>query len=328
MKKGLVSIITPCYNGEKYVHRLLDSILIQDYPLIEMFIIDDGSTDNTKNKIEAYISKFQNKGYTLSYVYQENAGQASALNRGLKLIKGEYLIWPDADDFFSSKQSISIFVSTLFNLDKSYGLARCYERLIDDNNNAIFIRKFQSNSGKLFYGFLDGTESQAAAGAYMVKLTAFDEVNPSRSIYDKYYPQNIQMVLPVLYKYKCYSINEPLINILVHADSHSREKHSYGELIHIHNELYEINKETLLRMDLPDEILTQAMNICKNKCVLKKFELACLYKKKNDIKKYYKKLCSLKMQINRNIHFKYLISLISPTLLKKIIIIKNSFKHV
>ena len=43
--KGLVSIITPCYNGEKYVHRLLDSILIQDYPLIEMFVIDDGSTD-------------------------------------------------------------------------------------------------------------------------------------------------------------------------------------------------------------------------------------------------------------------------------------------
>ena len=56
MQKGLVSILTPCYNTGSIVHRLLDSILAQDYPSIEMFAINDGSTDNTEVVIKSYIS--------------------------------------------------------------------------------------------------------------------------------------------------------------------------------------------------------------------------------------------------------------------------------
>ena len=59
MRKNLVSNVTPCYNSAKYLYRLLDSVLMQDYPDIEMFAIDDGSTDNTKEIIESYIPRFQ-----------------------------------------------------------------------------------------------------------------------------------------------------------------------------------------------------------------------------------------------------------------------------
>ncbi|MDR0412971.1 MAG: glycosyltransferase family 2 protein, partial [Dysgonamonadaceae bacterium] len=52
---GLVSILTPCYNGEKHIWRLLDSILTQTYSKIEMFIIDDGSTDKSAKLIQSYI---------------------------------------------------------------------------------------------------------------------------------------------------------------------------------------------------------------------------------------------------------------------------------
>ena len=55
MQKGLVSIITPCYNTGKIIHRLLDSILEQDYPFIEMLVVDDGSTDNSKQIAEEYL---------------------------------------------------------------------------------------------------------------------------------------------------------------------------------------------------------------------------------------------------------------------------------
>ena len=70
---GLVSIVTPCYNSAPFIRPLLDSILLQDYPAIEMFAIDDGSTDDTDQIIKAYIPRFQERGYTLTYLYQENA---------------------------------------------------------------------------------------------------------------------------------------------------------------------------------------------------------------------------------------------------------------
>lgn len=63
MQKGLVSIITPCYNTGGVIHRLLDSVLEQDYPSISMLVIDDGSADNSKEVILSYIPLFEKKGY-------------------------------------------------------------------------------------------------------------------------------------------------------------------------------------------------------------------------------------------------------------------------
>jgi glycosyltransferase involved in cell wall biosynthesis len=103
MEENLVSLLTPMYNTDKYIHRLLDSVLSQDYPSIEMIIIDDGSTDNSKDIVKSYIQPFAEKGYTLKYVYQENQGQSVAIKNGLQLISGEFLAWPDSDDFYAEK---------------------------------------------------------------------------------------------------------------------------------------------------------------------------------------------------------------------------------
>ena len=66
--RPLVSVLTPCYNSADFLHRLLDSILEQDYPSIEMYAIDDGSTDRTRQVIQTYIPVFQQRGYSLKYV--------------------------------------------------------------------------------------------------------------------------------------------------------------------------------------------------------------------------------------------------------------------
>jgi len=70
----LISILTPTYNYGHFIHRLLDSVLQQTYNNIEMIIIDDGSTDNTKQVIDGYIEKFQKRGFSLNYIYQGNQG--------------------------------------------------------------------------------------------------------------------------------------------------------------------------------------------------------------------------------------------------------------
>jgi UDP-glucose:(glucosyl)LPS beta-1,3-glucosyltransferase len=109
-----VSIITPAYNCGMFIQRLFDSILIQTYNNIEMFVIDDGSTDNTRQVIEAYMPRFIDRGYSLKYVYQENQGPAGAINTGLKLINEDsYLVWPDSDDFYACPDAIRIMTEAL-----------------------------------------------------------------------------------------------------------------------------------------------------------------------------------------------------------------------
>lgn len=97
MKNKLVSVIIPVYNCENYISECLDSILSQTYSNVEVIIVDDGSTDNTKNIIfESYISK-------IKYFYQNNSGAPAARNKGLKKANGEYIIFFDADDRMDSK---------------------------------------------------------------------------------------------------------------------------------------------------------------------------------------------------------------------------------
>lgn len=230
--KGLVSIVTPCYNGEKLIHRLLDSVLRQDYQQIEMIVVDDGSKDQTRSVVEGYVDAFENKGYTLKYVYQDNAGQAAAINKALPQVKGEYLIWPDADDFYLVDNSISIMVHTLESLDESYATVRCWENFIDEESlKVVSENHFNPSKEHLFEEYFTGKETVAVTGTHMVRMECFDKVIPARHIFDKRHPQNFQMLLPLNYSYKIHTICQILFNRLIRTNSHSRCDESYEQHI-------------------------------------------------------------------------------------------------
>ena len=101
MVKGLISVVSPCYNHGIVLYRFLDSLLEQTYTNMQVILVDDGSTDNTKDVVEAYIPKFKSKNIILEYYYQDNAGVSEAINTGLRYVKGEFLCWPDSDDWYS-----------------------------------------------------------------------------------------------------------------------------------------------------------------------------------------------------------------------------------
>lgn len=232
IKKGLVSIITPCYNGEKLIHRLFDSVLSQDYPQIEMLVVDDGSKDQTRSVVEGYVEAFENKGYTLKYIYQDNAGQAAAINKALPLVEGEYLVWPDADDFFLVDSAISVMARTLASLDESYATVRCWENFIDENTLQVVYQNHPSPSEEhLFEEYFTGKATVAVSGTHMVRMECFDKVNPARQIFDKRYPQNFQMLLPLNYSYKIHTICQTLFGILIRQNSHSRCDETYEQHI-------------------------------------------------------------------------------------------------
>ena len=98
MENKKVSIIIPCYNGEQFVNRCMQSIYIQQYPFVEIIVVDDGSTDYSKEAIVKWGKKFETKQYEFKYIYQENQGLGSAINTGLKQVSGEYLSLLDIDD--------------------------------------------------------------------------------------------------------------------------------------------------------------------------------------------------------------------------------------
>ena len=91
----LVSITVPCYNGEKFLQGTLNSLVTQSYKNIEIIVIDDGSTDNSKKIVDSF-SFFRN----LRYYRKENGGTGSALNLGHALSRGKYLTWCSADNVY------------------------------------------------------------------------------------------------------------------------------------------------------------------------------------------------------------------------------------
>jgi len=93
-----VSIIIPCYNAEKYIKRLLDTVLQQRTSCkYEIIAVDDGSTDGTLDVLKGYAARYAN----LVVFHQENSGISIARNKGIELAKGEYVGFADNDDFLS-----------------------------------------------------------------------------------------------------------------------------------------------------------------------------------------------------------------------------------
>ena len=90
-----ISVIIPVYNGKKFLHEAVGSVLNQNYQPLEIIIVDDGSTDGT--------SELQNSfGEQVHFIFQNNKGPAAARNKGIKEAKGEFLAFLDSDDLWPS----------------------------------------------------------------------------------------------------------------------------------------------------------------------------------------------------------------------------------
>lgn len=292
--KDLVSVITPCYNTGKYIHRLLDSILNQTYPKIEMFAIDDGSTDDTKSIISNYIPLFEARGYTLTYVYQENSGQSVAIQKGLDLINGEYLVWPDSDDFYASEESLQKMVERFKQLTSEFAMVRTQEILISDEKDSRILRlqgeKVKEIEKKtLFEDCLLGQHGfYYCPGAYMIKTECLFESTKMPIYTSKRAGQNWQLMLPILYNYRCSSIKEPLYKVIERVGSHSREYNNYEQI----KSRIEIYEETILQTlrnirNIPESELNKYVLRVKKKYALELLNLSMDFKNEEDSIYYY-----------------------------------------
>lgn len=98
MSTSRVSILIPCYNGEKYIDRAFESILSQTEKGIQVIFTDDGSTDNSILTAESYIQRFKEKGFQLIILKKDNGGAASAIKLCLTKVSNKYVFPFDVDD--------------------------------------------------------------------------------------------------------------------------------------------------------------------------------------------------------------------------------------
>lgn len=91
----MVSVIIPVYNVEKFLNRCVDSILSQTYKNIEIILVDDGALDSSPQICDEYA----HKDTRVNVVHKQNGGLASARNAGLKVAKGDYILFVDSDDW-------------------------------------------------------------------------------------------------------------------------------------------------------------------------------------------------------------------------------------
>lgn len=246
MKK--VSIITPCFNGGKFLDRYFSGILAQTYKHLEVILIDDGSTDNTRQKCDEYRSKLEAAGIEFKYLYKENGGPASAINQGLKIFTGEYITWPDCDDWLLP-ESIAERVKFL-EKNPDYGGVRSDGYQVNEDNlelldNNRFSNYYIAEEENIFEDLVF-VRTFIACDAYLFRSNVLKECIPNLHVNENLHGQNWQLMLPISYKYRIAYIDMPLFVCMKRKDSYSYKSEDYKEKVKQVNE-YEKTIITVLQ---------------------------------------------------------------------------------
>lgn len=135
----LVSIVIPVYNGSNYMREAIDSALTQTYEHVEVIVVNDGSTDDTEQIALSY-------GERIRYFRKENGGVSSALNVGIKEMKGDYFSWLSHDDVYTPDK-IEAQISALRELGEADTLVLCRAEFIDRDSKELRRRRAKELPG-------------------------------------------------------------------------------------------------------------------------------------------------------------------------------------
>lgn len=127
MHSPFFSVIMPTYNRANMIGKAIKSVLAQTYTNWELLIVDDGSTDNTKQVVEAYHDP------RIRYIYQQNAERSAARNKGIDNARGQYICFIDSDDYYLPNH-LEGFAN---NLENNVGVGMLFGLNVIDRNGVL-----------------------------------------------------------------------------------------------------------------------------------------------------------------------------------------------
>ncbi len=208
-----VSVIIPTFNRAQFIRRTIDSVLNQTYRDYEIIIIDDGSTDNTKEVVESY-------GDKVRYYRQANNGVATARNTGIAKADGEYIAFLDSDDIFLT-ENLETKISFFESHPNEYWVYSDWQ-YVDEKGNLL-----QHGSQKYNYSHrqLNGSifneliyhRNFISPCTVVLKKSVFDKIGcfdpqiPSQEEYDLW--------LRISLKYPANYLDQSLVYAMIHKDS-------------------------------------------------------------------------------------------------------------
>jgi len=212
----LVSIIMPAYNAEKYIAEAIESIIAQTYTNWELLIADDGSTDNTKDIIEAYCGKDKR---IKAYHNQTNQKLLKTRNKLIAKAKGDYITFQDADDY-SHTERLEKQVKCFLN-DHNLGLVGTFVQIVDDKGSKIRVHKKPVEHDDILKRL---QVYNAFGGAtMMIGKNALNAVGGKfRPFFDGLSCQEYDLAFLISEKYKTKNIPEPLYYYRMNRKSASK----------------------------------------------------------------------------------------------------------
>ena len=258
----LVSIIMCCYNGAHFIPRAFASVLNQTYNNIELIFVNDGSTDNTIEVAESYLSKFEDRGYSLKIISQENHGHGHACATGLQHINGVYLSYLDVDDIITPT-SIEEKVDFLES-HSQYHVVRSNAYIVNNDNlddtSKILVSNNKEKKQEYIFNDLLFGRTNNYAGTYLVRTNPLKKFYADKEVLTSRYGPNLQVLLPLTYKTPCGFIDKPLFKYIRHNNSHSAAS-SLDKEINLHYGYWDIRYKMLELMEINDQQLLKDLKI-------------------------------------------------------------------
>ena len=174
---GLISVIIPVYNAEKYLKKCIDSVLMQTYKNYEVLLVDDGSKDSSPSICDDYALQHT----YVKVFHKENGGASTARNRGIKEAKGKYIFFLDSDDWIREDTFEKLVVTAH---KEEADLVFCEAQAIDEeknielNGNYEYKSKYETgNPYKIMENMMKNKEFHIAIWMLLIDKSIFDNNN-------------------------------------------------------------------------------------------------------------------------------------------------------